>query len=182
MTEPVELKTQRLLLRPFRLEDVGDAFATSSDNEWSRYLPSTPRPYTRRDAEEFVARQVLAPWDTWPRFAIVLGANVVGGIGLSVDQTHEIAGLDYAIDREHWGKGLMPEAARAVIGWAFKEYRIAKIYAWADARNAQSHRVMEKVGMTREGVLRSHRKGRETRVDQVYYGILREEWETSRES
>ena len=96
---------------------------------------------------------------------------------MTVDQENEIGVLGYAIATEHWGKGLMPEAARAVIGWAFTERGLAKVHAWTDASNTQSQRVMEKLGMTSEGVLRSHGKGREGRVDHVHYGILREEWE-----
>jgi RimJ/RimL family protein N-acetyltransferase len=177
MTEPVELRTERLLLRPFRLDDVDDVFEYASNRPWARFLPLMPQPYTRRDAEEFVARQVLRSWDTNPGWAIVTEGNVIGSIALRVDKSHEIGELAYTIGRDYWGKGLMPEAARAVMVWGFTERGLAKVYAWADARNKRSLRVMEKLGMTREGVLRSHRKARDERVDAAYYGILREEWE-----
>jgi RimJ/RimL family protein N-acetyltransferase len=48
--EAVELRTERLVLRPFRPEDVDDSLAVASDIEWSRHLPAVPQPYTRRDA------------------------------------------------------------------------------------------------------------------------------------
>ena len=112
-----------------------------------------------------MARQLLSSWETKPKFAIVLGGKGVGSIGVTVDQKNEIASVGYRIAREHWGKGLMPEAAKAVIGWAFREYGLAKVYTWTDSTNTQSQRVMEKLGMTREGVLRSHGKGRDGRVD-----------------
>jgi RimJ/RimL family protein N-acetyltransferase len=48
-----------------------------------------------------------------------------------------------------------------------------------DARNARSLRVVEKLGMTREGVLRRHIKRHEVRIDDVYYGVLREEWDAT---
>jgi RimJ/RimL family protein N-acetyltransferase len=114
MTYPTELRAERFLLRPFRLEDVDDVFAYASYPEWGRYLP-TPQPYTRRDAEEFVARRVLDAWDTHPTFAVVYQSKVVGGIELGVDASKEIAELGFSIAREHWVKGLVPEAARAVI-------------------------------------------------------------------
>ena len=178
MTKRVELKTERLLLRPFMLEDVDDVFEYARDPEWAEYLLlRIPQPYTREDAEEFLARAVLTSWGTNPLFAIVLDSTVIGGINLRIRPEDEIAGLGYGIARTHWGKGLVPEAARAVIGWGFKQYGLTKIYATADLRNKRSQRVMEKLGMTREGVLRSHRKGREGRVDEVYYGLLRQEWE-----
>ena len=65
----VELNTERLTLRPFELDDVDDTFAFASDPVWAKYLPiwpNWPQPFTRRDAEEFVARQVLINWETTP--------------------------------------------------------------------------------------------------------------------
>ena len=176
MTEPVELKTERLLLRPFRLEDVDDSFAVASDREWAKYLPAAPQPYKRRDAEEFVARQLLRSWDTNPGWALVTESRVVGSIALTVNVQNESGELAYAIQRDQWGNGLMAEAARAVVEWGFKERGLAKIFAKADLRNRQSWRVMEKLGMTREAVLRSEVKARDGRADDVYYGVLREEW------
>ena len=78
MVEPVALRTERLLLRPFALTDVDDVLAYAADEEWGRYLP-VARPYTRRDAEEFVAQAVLALWEKEPQFAVVMNARVVGG-------------------------------------------------------------------------------------------------------
>ena len=175
MTEPVELRTERLLLRPFKLDDVEDVFTCASDPEWARYIP-VPQPYARQHAEEFVAQRVLASWDTNPVWALVLAGRVVGGIGLRINLQHETAELGYSVAKEHWGQGLVPEAARAVVEWGFKERGLAKVFARADARNRNSQRVMEKLGMTREGLLRSHVKGRDERIDDVCYGALRDEW------
>ena len=175
--ESAKLKTERLLLRPFKLRDVNDVFEYASDSEWARYLPRVPQPFTREAAQERVARHVLESWKTHPTWAIVLHEKVIGGIVLMIDLQHEIGELGYELSREHWGKGLMTEAARAVIDWGFQERRLAKIFAQADARNKRSLRVMEKLNMRREGVLRSHSRERGERIDEVFYGILREEWE-----
>ena len=182
MSEPVELKTERLLLRPFRLTDAEDVFAYAKDPEWSRNLgPRMPRPYLRHHADEYVARQVLASWDTNPSWAIVLDSSVVGGINLGTNDPHEIASLGYALARNHWGNGLMTEAARAVIDWAFRNHAAwRKVVATADLPNPGSWRVMEKLGMRREGVLCSEGLVRGQPVDMVYYGLLREEWEARR--
>ncbi len=58
---------------------------------------------------------------------------------------------------------------------------VVKVLAAADVRNNRSQRVMERLGVMREGVLRSHITQRGERIDGVYYGILRQEWERSRE-
>ena len=176
--EKVELKTERLLLRPFRLEDVDDVYAYAKDPEWERYLGlPLPQPYTRRDAEAYIAGRVLADWSTVPTFAIVLDSTVIGGIRLRITAAHQRGELGYALSRVHWGKGLMPKAAKAVMEYGFVEHGLAKICAIAHLRNVRSYRVMEKLGMTREGVLRSHIAKRGERRDEVIYGILREEWE-----
>ena len=171
-----EIRTERILLRPHRLEDVDDIFEFASDPEWGRYL-TAPTPYLREHAVEFVARQTLTSWDDRPMWAIVLEGQVVGGIGIRINVEHATGALDYSIAKKHWGRGLTVEAARVVVDWGFRMHRLAKVYAIADARNAQSLRVMEKLGMAREGMLRSHRRLRDERIDDVYYGLLREEWE-----
>lgn len=179
MVEPVELKTERLLLRPWRLTDVDDVLEFAADPEYARYT-TTPQPYTRRDAEEWVARCVLASFETAPYFAIVNGERVVGAISLTVNLQQLMAVLHYGLARSHWGQGLMVEAASALVSWAFETYGLAKVYSNADVRNRQSWRVMEKLGMTREGLFRKHRRIKGEQVDDVYYRLLHEEWEASK--
>ena len=182
MSKQTELRTERLLLRPFKLEDVDDVLAYASDPEWARFLPLS-QPYTRRDAEEFVARSLLESWETHPTFATVLAASVIGGINLRVDAVNDTGELGYGLARSHWGKGLAAEAAQAVIDWAFQSYGLAKIFARADIRNERSWHLMEKLGMTREGLLRKHVRSNVPsggRIDDVYYGLLRHEWEQCR--
>ncbi len=178
MTKPTTLRTDRLVLRPYRLSDVVEVYGYAQDPEWGRYLP-IPKPYELRHAEEFVARSVLTEWNTRPVFAVCSGGSVIGGINVRVDARSSTAEMGYGIAREHWGKGLAREAARAVIEWAFSEFALAKISARADLSNTQSWRVMEKLGMRREGILRSELPNPsvpDSRVDMVVYAILREEW------
>jgi ribosomal-protein-alanine N-acetyltransferase len=178
MVEPVELRTERMLLRPFREGDIDDVYAFATDREWSRYLMNVPDTYTRAHAQEFINRNLGRDWDTNPNFALVLDGRVVGSIGLVVSKEHRRAEIGYSLARELWGKGLIPEAARALVDWGFPAYELDKVFARADARNERSWRVMEKLGMTREGLLRQHRAVPGGRADEVVYGLLREEWES----
>ena len=68
--EPTELETKRLLLRPFRGQDVDDVLAYSNNEEWARFLPHIPQPYTRSHAEQFVAQAVLRRSRASPRHAV----------------------------------------------------------------------------------------------------------------
>ena len=175
-----ELATARLLLRPFAPGDVDDVFEYAQDPEWAEFLlDSAPQPYTRRSAEEFIASRMTAP-RTELSWAIVLRGTGIGGIVLRVNPKHETGEIDYALAKSRWGQGLMPEAAAAVVDWAFRERRLARISSQANVRNRRSWRVMEKLGMRREGVSRSRRKDPRPgcpRIDMAFYGLLREEWE-----
>ncbi len=173
MTKPTELRTERLFLRPFRLSDINDVLAYASDPEWATFYP---RPYDRGSAEFMVARAVLTSWDKEATFAIVLEGCVVGLASLTVDLEHQAAELGYDIAREMWGRGIATEAAAAVCDWGFREYGLAKVHAWANSRNKRSLRVMEKLGMTCEGMHRSEEVGRGERVDSACYAVLRDEW------
>lgn len=174
---PDTIQTRRLLLRPFELGDVDDVFAYARDEEWSRYLRMLPRPYERIHAEQFIARQILLDRVRHVAWAVVVEGRVVGGIGLRFDFENRRAELGYSIARDEWGKGYCSEAAEAVIDAAFRTRAdLIRVHARADARNGASQRVMEKVGMTKEGV---HRQGRVERgevFDEAWYSILREEW------
>ncbi len=173
MAKGIELKTERLNLRPMRLVDADAILAYSSDEVWAQYHDKLP---DMDFIEEFVAHHVLALWADDPRFSIVLDSEVIGGIGLTIDRKYAHGELAYSLAREHWGKGLVVEAAREVVQWGFEELELAKIWTRADALNTQSTRVMEKLGMTLEGMLRAHTVVRGERRDEVRYGLLRDEW------
>ena len=168
-----EIRTRRLLLRPYRFDDVGDVFAYGSDEEWARYL-DVQQPYTRRSTEEDIARAILAGGAS-PMWAMVHEGRVVGGITL-IDRDAGAGELGYSLARPLWGKGLMTEAATAVLIHGFETFGLRRIYASTDIRNTASWRVMEKLGMQREGVLRRDRLIHGELVDEVFYAILREEW------
>ncbi len=159
LPEPTVLETERLTLRPFSLADVDDVLAYADDPEWSRYTPFVPLPYLRRHAELFVASQVLVDWDENPSFAIVHAGRVAGATSLRVVAAG-LARLGYGVARRLWGEGLASEAAAAVVDYGFETRSLAKVFATTEAGNVASVRVMEKLGMTREALLRSARLAR----------------------
>jgi ribosomal-protein-alanine N-acetyltransferase len=174
------LRTERLLLRPFRNDDVDEALNYRNDAEFARFLPHIPQPFTYADAKQFVTTNMEEPWDKSPTFAVVLDGRLIGTVNLDIVSDKQIAMLGYAISRDHWGEGITPEAARAVISWGFHTLNLVKIWAATDARHQRSRRVMEKLGMRHEGTLRAHHlDGDGLRTDEVLYGLLREEWEAT---
>lgn len=178
---PEVIRTERLVLRPWRIADVDAVLAYADDPEWSRFLRVLPSPYTRMDAERFVARQLLWDPETQPTWAIELEGAAVGGINVALRFEHRLGELGYSIARARWSRGYVTEAARAVIDAAFTTHEdLNRVCAHADAQNTASQRVMEKVGMTREGVLRQHHVERGEPIDMAWYGVLRGEWEARR--
>ena len=180
---PQKLTTDRLILRPFTMNDIDDVLEYSNDPEMARYgVYTPPLPYTRKVAEELVTMFSNPPdsQGILQVFAVVLESKVIGEIGLNQhyeDRQNDRVEIVYSLSHQHWNKGLTTEAARAVVDWVFQTHSIHRLYAWSDPRNTGSWRVMEKLGMKYEGQLRSHTKWNGTFRDRVYYGILRTEWE-----
>jgi RimJ/RimL family protein N-acetyltransferase len=180
---PEVLDTDRLTLRPYRFEDVDAVLSYAADEEWSRYLIGVPQPYQRSDALQFLARQALVDRAVHPTWAIVFGGTAVGGINIRFRFEHRVAEVGWSIHRRLWGQGLATEAARAVVDSAFRSHaQLSRVGATADLRNTASLRVMEKIGMRREGTLRQSRVSRGMLVDEAHYGLLRSEWEARQTS
>ena len=175
---PIQLSTARLLLRPPRLDDADAYYAIASDPEHALY--GSHNTLDRAAVERGLARIVATAWDRRPELAIVLAGQVVGRVALEIDRVNLTGALGYAVARPLRGRGIASEAARAVVDYGFTVFGLAKVWARADPRNGASVRVLEKLGMQREGLLRRHVMAGGERADRVYYGILREEWEAHR--
>lgn len=172
MIAPTELRTERLLLRPFRAADVEDALAYRNDPEFARFLSHVPQPFTQSDAEAMVALILSEPWDRFATFAVDLDGELIGTVNLEIDPDTRSAMLGYAIGRAWWGQGIATEAARATIAWGIATYGLTRIWASTDVHNVRSQRVMEKLQMRREGVALAHHVGRDGEpIDQVAYGL-----------
>lgn len=174
MPEKNQLHTERLILRPFQPGDVADSLSYRNDEEFAQFLPHIPQPFTKRDAEAFVALNMSEPWETSPTFAIVLKERVIGTVNLEVDAHTRTAMLGYAIGRDFWGRGIAVEAARAVVAWGMEAFGLVRVWASTDVRHVRSQRVLAKLGMHREGIRTRDHVGRDGElVDEVVYGLQR---------
>jgi len=152
MTAPAEFRTERMLLRPPRLDDAEAIFeGYARDPEVLRYLVFPP--HTGPDSVRGFLREREAGWQRGDDLSWVLtrGEECLGMIGLRLRGFK--AEIGYVLARAYWGQGLMPEAARAVVDWALAQPEIFRVWAYCDADNVASRRVLEKVGMTCEGLL-----------------------------
>jgi RimJ/RimL family protein N-acetyltransferase len=107
------------------------------------------------------------------------GGEPVGSAGLEgIHATHLRAELWIVIgDTQRWGGGLGTDAVRALLGFAFGEMGLRRVWLITDADNARAIRCFEKSGFVREGLLRSHRLRYGKPIDMLTMAVLREEWE-----
>ena len=176
----MELDTERLRLR--ELEDA-DHLATNlyeRDPEVVRW-----QSHEVRSLDESLAyiRRVRATRDETPRrvfdLAIVRrdGGELIGRAGFAVqDLAQREAMLWYILRRDQWGRGYVPEAARALLGFAFDELGLHRVYVDCDARNRPSARVAEKLGMRKEAHLVENAWVKGEWTDSLIYALLDREW------
>jgi len=157
MNAPETIQTERLILRKPRMDDAPFLFKRyAQDPEVTRYLMWKPHKHVS-ETEDFLKR-CLDVWEQKTNFPYVLTLKEKDEpIGmLEVHTKWFKLEVGYALARPYWGKGYMTEALRAVIAWAFAQPGIFRVQAICDVENLGSARVMEKAGMTREGLLRRY--------------------------
>ena len=170
------------VLRPFRLDDAAAVFEYASDPAFLEFLP-IPIPYTHAHAEQFVAAQAAVDRAVHPSWTIEVEGKPMGGLNIRFSAGHRLAEIGYGVARPLWNRGIATEAARLILTAAFAAYpQLARVQATADARNHASVRVMTKLGLRREGLLRRQRVCRNELADQVVCGVLREDWTPSTRS
>ena len=174
------LETERLVLRELRPDDFDAVHAYGSDPEVVEFVPWGPN--TEQDTHDFitntVADQAEDPRLDWV-YAIVPrdGGRLVGTVGVYVRPSDQgQAMLGYALAPEAWGKGYATESSKAMIGFAFEELDLRRVWAACDPDNAGSIRVLEKSGLTLEGRLRHDTVIRGRVRDTLVWAILRDEW------
>ncbi|HET7040124.1 MAG TPA: GNAT family N-acetyltransferase [Gemmatimonadales bacterium] len=174
------ISTERLVLRPFRLDDAPAVVRLAGDPRVADTTLNIPHPYPDGAAEQWVSgRAEEYAQGTAVTYAVSdrRTGELVGAIGLHLYPRFARAEMGYWIGVPYWNRGYGTEAARAMLRFGFETLGLHRIYAAHFARNPASGRVMEKVGMRREGVWRQHiRREGGPLEDAVVYGILRSEW------
>lgn len=173
------LETDRLILRKIKLSDTQDLFEYASDPEVARcvtwdyhksiedsinYLRSVIQKYRNKEISEW---------------GIVYKENnkFIGTCGyLWWNTTHARAEIAYALARRYWNRGLMTEAVKQVIKFGFEKMMLNRIEARCMLENIASQRVLEKVGMFFEGVMREVIFVKGSYHDLRVYSILRREY------
>jgi RimJ/RimL family protein N-acetyltransferase len=175
-------ETERLTLRPYRMEDFAAVHTYSSDPENLTYMLWGPN--TEADTHNFI-KQVINYAEQNPirnyDLAVVekSSGELIGGGVLSRKGTDE-GELGWIIRRDRQKLGYGTELGRFMLELAFGELKLRRLIAHCDAENYGSRRVMERIGMRREGLFLearpAHKKSMREFSDEYSYAILRHEW------
>ena len=176
-TQP--LQTPRLLLRRFTMDDAQSMFDLwCNDPEVTRFLSWGPHgtiDNTKRLLKSWRQRYEDTMFYNW---CIEFEGLPIGGIDLIMRSEKSLrAELGYCLSNRYKGRGLVTEAACAVLTFAFEDVGLHKICAKHDVENPASGRIMQKLGMRQEGYMKLDAQRLDgTYSDMVLYGILRDEW------
>ncbi|MDP8944827.1 MAG: GNAT family N-acetyltransferase [Actinomycetota bacterium] len=174
-----ELQTDRLVLREFTVEGAPVVQRLVGEWEVARTMWHIPHPYEDGWAEEWID-SCRPAFEAGERvsFAAVLreGGTLVGSIALHLNARDDNGEIGYWIGRPYWGQGYATEAAREVVGYGFEELGLHRVHANHLGSNPASGKVLQKVGMSREGTRPEHYKKWETYEDRVDYRLLVRDW------
>ena len=171
------LTTARLVLREFVEDDWAALHAIVS-------LPEVVRYQTEDVFDEDATRQylqgIMVSARETPRlvfdFVVMLDGVLIGRTGMKRGEDPRIASMWFEIAPVHQGKGYGAEAARALLGYAFEEVRLHRVWGDCDPRNPSSARVMENIGMRREGHFVQNVFIKGEWCDSVIFAMLASEW------
>lgn len=181
MNEQPTITTERLILRPYCLDDAPELQRLIGERDVAKTLLTVPHPYPDGAAEEFIGKHPERIEKGEFQFAITHRRDgyLIGGIGFhQVDREAELAEIGYWIAKPYWGNGYGTEAARAIVKFGFEVMNLNRIHAAHFSNNPASGYIMRKLGMKYEGCRRQHVRKWGVLLDWECYGILRSDYET----
>jgi RimJ/RimL family protein N-acetyltransferase len=184
--EAATLTGRHVVLEALRPEHAGELFLALDDEEVWRYIPG-PRPANEQDMAANIAGVMRSaalgqrvPWIyREPRSGAVVGTSTYAPPDERLRSVH-IGGTMTA--PAYWRTGVNTEAKLLLMTRAFETLGAARVEWQTDNLNLRSQAAIERLGATREGVLRSHTPRRDgTRRDSVFYGLLAQEWPAAKQ-
>jgi ribosomal-protein-alanine N-acetyltransferase len=148
------LNTTRLNLIEINESHLDDLFEIFSDEETMKFYdiwPHQDKEKTLLHNQSYQKR--FADW-TGVRWGVSLNNKLIGTIGFVWDTKRHCANLGYDLNKAYWGKGIVTEAIKVVLKYAFEVQKIHRVEAQTDPQNFASQKVLLKNGFVKEGELR----------------------------
>ena len=177
----IVLRTERLILRPWRQEDLDDFYEYASVDgvgQMAGWLPHDNKEITQSIMESFITHKKT--------FALELDGKVIGSLGIELYKEEEFPELDgfqgrsigYVLSKDYWGRGLMPESVKAVQKYLFEtvglDFLVISHYVW----NGQSRRVIQKSGFRYLKTIQLQTRY-DTTEDTLVYLLWKEDWKNA---
>ena len=174
------IETKRLVLREFDKGDFLSVHSYASDPEVSKYQPWGPN--SEADTKTFLEESIKYQLDN-PRYSYEIAVvrkedkKLIGACSIYVSSPKNREGwIGYCYNQEYWGNGYASEAAEAIIEFGFEYLKLHRIFATCDPNNIGSAKVLEKIGMNKEGRLREHKYQKGQWRNSFLYSILEQEY------
>ena len=189
LTLPREFSTQRLCFRCYRPGD-GATYHQMLQENWEHlyeFMPQSHLEIGSAEDAEAVLRRLAAEWSSRTLFIFGVWDNASGayvGESYLANPHWEVPRIEvgYFVVQACTGRGYATEAAQSMVRYAFSELGVERVDLQCRADNAASQRVAERCGFTLEGrSRRQHRMKSGALVDVLWYGLLRDEWESRRQ-
>ena len=172
------LETKRLVLRKLEIADADDIFEYARDPEVTRFMTFETHK-TIDDAKGFIDfvldrynRNEAGEWG----IELKKSVKLIGTIGIAnFDQKNSCITIGYILAKQYWGKGIVTEAVKRIIRFAFEDMKINRVEAYHFIGNDASGRVMQKAGMQYEGILRQKLFAGGEYRDVKQYAVLKDD-------
>lgn len=178
-----EIRTNRLLLRPFRYNDDDDMLQYWVSDPKIQSMYSEPI-YSTKDEVKGLLDKYISSYqrEDYYRWAIIERASnaCIGQLAIFlVDNKNHFCEIEYCIGNQFQRKGYCSEAVQAIVDYAFHNINIHKMQVCHKENNIASKGVIQKCGFTYEGTLRDYFFMDGKYVSRLYYSMLRNEWDTT---
>lgn len=170
----MKIETERLIIRSYKESDKEEALLYLGDEETMYFLPEDV--FTLDKVSEFIEKQK----EKEEYFAVELKETnqVIGHLYFAAFFGEHSYEIGWVFNKNYHSKGYGYEAAKAIMSYGFDKLTIHRIIATCQPENHGSYKVMEKLGMRREGFFKKCIPVKDGWWDELYYAVLSEEWET----
>ena len=172
----IKSKQENFRLREWKLTDIVSLVKhINNEKIWNNVRDGLPYPYTMLDADKYIRMVQAQPHVQ--NFAIEVAGEAVGGVGIVplTDVERLSAEVGYWLGEDYWGRGITSEAVALLVDYVFRETGIIRLFASVYEYNPASMKVLEKVGFTRQAILRDAAIKNGRVIDMYYYDLIKRE-------
>lgn len=172
----LKIDGKRIFIRKLKISDAKDLYENIKDKEVVKWTVNIPRPYPKDGAVKFIRKtHYKTKKKKGYTFGIILKEQnkLIGAVDLiNINWKNKNAELGYWLGKKYWNKGLMTEAVKLILKFAFEQLKLHKVYANLFEKNIGSKNVLEKSGFKLEGKFKEARFKHNKWQNELKYGIL----------